>query len=122
MQALRNRHCFATTGNRTILAFWINDAFMGDILNTRGQLTFSWKVVPHGRVESIEIICNGEVVHRSIREEWHWHLRAEEWKPGWYYLRVKERGEHARYPHNVAPAWGKWAWSSPIWVYRKVSG
>ena len=117
LNAIRERRCFATTGNRTALTFRLNDGFMGQTVDRTEKLCFRWTVVPHGRLEKVEIIGNGRMVFQSTDPSGSWITQvppAE--KKSWYYLRVKECGVQRRYPHNVAPAWGKWAWTSPIWV------
>jgi len=72
--------------------------------------------MPQGAIEKVEIIRDGKVMQESNKKAGTWIDR--DIKPGrnWYYLRLKEKGQHMKYPHNVAPAWGKWAWSSPVSV------
>ena len=118
IEALRKRRCFATTGNRTAIDFRINEAFMGEALKTNAIPTLFWRVHPHETIEKVQVIRDGELVFRSEETEGEWTDESAGAEPHWYYLQVKEKGAHARYPHNVAPAWGKWAWSSPIWVDR----
>ena len=117
IDALRARRCFATTGNRTAIDFRVDGVMMGGALSAGTPPVLVWRVAPHASLEKVEIIRDGEVAFSS-------RAAADEWtdttaRPGvhWYYLQVKEEGVHKRYPHNVAPAWGKWAWSSPIWVH-----
>jgi len=114
--ALRARRCFATTGNRTAIDFRINGVMMGGALSVDGPPVLAWRVAPDGPLEKIEIIRDGEAVFASRAAAG--ECTDTTARPGehWYYLQVKEKGAHRRYPHNVAPAWGKWAWSSPVWV------
>jgi len=116
IEALKSRRCFATTGNRTALAFRLNDSFMGEETISRGAPCISWAVEPETSLEKVEVIRNCKVIHRSNLAAGDWVDKGAKCGRYWYYLRVKEKGKHKRYPHNVAPAWGKWAWSSPIWV------
>ena len=116
IEAITKRRCFATTGNRTAVAFWINDSCMGEQLGARESPTLRWHIQPQTDMEKVEVIRNGRIVHRSGLSSGIWV--DERVRPGqyYYYLQVKEQGRHKRYPHNIAPAWGKYAWTSPIWV------
>ena len=116
IDALRARRCFATTGNRTAIDFRVNDVMMGQELSTDTTPILSWRVAPDTSLEKIEIIRDGQLAFASRSAVGEWTDTTA--RPGahWYYLQVKEKGVHRRYPHNVAPAWGKWAWSSPVWV------
>ena len=116
IEALNARRCFATTGNRTALAFWVNDSFIGRQGSSRYSNVVRWQVESDHALEKVEIIRNGKVVHKTGKPAGTWADKHAESGSNWYYLRTKERGLHRRYPHNIAPAWGKWAWSSPIWV------
>ena len=117
LTGLQEKRCFATTGNRTAPAFRLNEGFMDQTVACAEKLCFKWTVIPHECIERVEIIGNGEVVFQSRKSSGTWMAQAPPTgKPCWYYLRVKECGVHRRYPHNVASAWGKWAWSSPIWI------
>lgn len=116
MDALRRGRCFATTGNKTALAFWVNNAFIGEEGRAPASPEIRWRIRAHGAIEKMRIIRNGEYVYSTSAAEGEWtdhHARLGE---NWYVLEVKEKGVHRRYPHNIAPAWGKYAWSSPIRV------
>ena len=116
IEAVKARRCFATTGNKTAVAFWINDSFMGSDIIADAELVLRWRVQPWREIERIEIVYRGQVIHRTQKCRGQWTCENSPEPNSWYYLRVKEKGRQKRYPHNVAPAWGKWAWSSPIWV------
>ncbi|MFH0963160.1 MAG: DUF3604 domain-containing protein [Planctomycetota bacterium] len=114
--ALCQRRCFATTGNRTRMEFRVNDAFMGEETRTKGRPVVRWSVRAQGELERVEVVRDGEVVMRCRHEDGEWTDGGAAAGTHWYYLRAKERGVQRRYPHNVAAAWGKWAWTSPVWV------
>lgn len=118
MDALNRRRCFATTGNKTAVAFWINDGFMGQRIATETAPVVRWQVRPQNAIERIDVVRAGEIVYTTEMPEGDWVDEAAPAGESWYYIQVKEVGEHKRYPHNVAPAWGKYAWTSPIWVSR----
>ena len=70
-------------------------------------------------VERLDILGDGEVV--ASRTD----LPAsfdETIKPlpacSWYYARVTMPGNYPKYPTNIAPSEGPWAWSSPVFVGR----
>jgi hypothetical protein len=114
--AIKKRRTFATTGNKTIVAFWLNDTFMGGETTSDTPPTLRWRVIPHGELERIDLIRDGETVHSSDRMSGEWRDVTVSKGGHWYIIQVKEEGDHHRHPHNVAMAWGKYAWSSPIWL------
>gem|GEM_PF-6572332 len=116
LAAIRAGRCFATTGNRTVVDFRCNDAFMGARLKVTAPPHLTWRVRPQTGLDHISVIRDGAVVYTAADAAGTWkdHTLA----PGrhWYVLQAKEQGDQVRCPHNVAPAWGKYAWSSPISV------
>ncbi len=116
MDALNSRRSFATTGNRTAVDFRVNGALMGEEIKTKDLPLLEWKVAPPAELESVKIIRDGKSVFESGEKEGKW--RDRELPPGrhWYFLQAKERGKQERYPHNLAPASGKYSWTSPVWV------
>ncbi len=116
VEAFKSRRCFATTGNRTGVVFKVNGALMGSEITADSPPVLEWRVFPEGELEKVEIIRNGEVIHTSGKKSGRFTEESLPDGNNWYYLQVKEAGEYKRYPHNVAAAFGKWAWSSPVWV------
>ena len=117
LDALRNRRCFATTGSRTLVAFWINGKIMGSEMTITSPPRIEWSIETFSGTEAatIELVRNGEVINTTKNEGE--YIDADIPKQNnWYYLRVTEHREYVKYDHNVAQAFGKWAWSSPIWV------
>lgn len=117
-KAIRKRHTFATTGNRTALVFKCHDAIMGDSINIGSSPLLQWEIYPFTELEKLEIIKNGKVVFSSSATAGEWEDKEISNGRNWYVLQAKEKGEHIRHPHNVAMAWGKYAWSSPIWITK----
>ncbi len=117
--ALRQGRCFATTGNRTVAMFYVDAAFIGGESRGVDGPLLRWQVCCHHSLEHIRIIRDGETVFCSecLNGEW----RDSAVLPGshWYYLEVKEAGDYPRYPHNVAPAFGKYLWTTPIRYFRE---
>jgi len=114
--AIKKRRTFATTGNKTLIAFWLNDIFMGGESTSNHPPILRWRVIPHGKLERIELIRDGKIIHFSNKKYGEWQDVTVPEGQHWYILQVKEEGNYQRHPHNVAVAWGKYAWSSPIWL------
>lgn len=122
--ALFNRHCYATTGDRIIIGFFIAGAPMGSELSTKVKPGLAYNryitgyVSGTAQIEKIEIIRNGAVVHTieseltdldfvfdDVEAIHKIALPAKGEAPAftYYYLRVLQKNGHM-------------AWSSPIWI------
>jgi hypothetical protein len=112
--AVRNRHCYGTTGARIILRFSVNDQPMGSELtidDPRAPRTIAATIHGTAAIERAEIIRDGRIFHASIRQasrtdtnhELVWEDESPLERAAFYYVRV-------------AQADGHMAWSSPIWV------
>jgi len=108
--ALKSRQCYATTGDRTILYFYVNGHSMGK------EFTVSSKETPREievevhackEIQSIDIVKNNEDIYTKsdlfmdARVEWVDELPIE--GTDYYYVRVTTVD-------------GEMAWASPIWV------
>ncbi len=123
-QALFNRQCYATTGERIIVGFFLAGAPMGSELNTKTKPGLSYNrhisgyIAGTSPIETIEIIRNGNVIHTikepSIETDFTFDdaeavhkvafpAKGEASAFIYYYLRVIQKDGHM-------------AWSSPIWV------
>lgn len=123
-QALYNRSCYATTGERIILGFAIAGAPMGSELSTKAKpgLVLNRHITGYvagtARIEEIALIRNGEVVYTlqpgkefidfSYDDTEHLSkaaLASPDERPyfAYYYLRVTQEDGHI-------------AWASPIWI------
>ncbi|MHA1681953.1 MAG: DUF3604 domain-containing protein [Promethearchaeota archaeon] len=106
--ALQSRNCYATTGNRSLLEFSINNARMGSQLYVKGgeRRTVKIKCLADGFIEMMTVFRSGEAwiqeessgnkIERTCIDEG----RNE---TDWYYVRFDLKG-------------GEMAWSSPIWI------
>lgn len=124
MQAIYNRNCYATTGDRIILSYTLAQKIMGSELSTAEKPGLA--VVRHiqgyvagaTEIESVEIIRNGSVVHtihpQSDQIEFEWDdkeplakIALKDPKTGslfaFYYIKVVQKNGHM-------------AWGSPIWI------
>ncbi len=112
--ALRARRCYATTGPKIMLRFWVNDLFMGE--EGRGEGARTIRVEAHGEtpIILIEIVKNGHAVARwdphrpqlDIAFEWEDTTGAQR-PTDYYYARVRQ--------HD-----GERAWSSPVWMHDRA--
>lgn len=123
-EALQNRSCYATTGARIILGFYIAGQRMGSELSTAKKIGLhvnrhiSGYVAGTTKLKLVEIIRNGKVLH-TIKPEDQYHI-------DYYYddmeefskttLDVKGSAPFAYYYLRVTQEDGHMAWSSPIWV------
>lgn len=123
-QALYNRQCYATTGERIILGFFLAGAPMGSELNTKVKPGLSYNryitgyIAGTSSIESIEVIRNGVVIHTMHPDKTELDFsfddaeaihkvalpaKGEALPFVYYYLRIVQKNGHI-------------AWSSPIWV------
>lgn len=123
-EALFNRSCYATTGERIIIGFYIAGFPMGSEIGTAEKQGFlvnrhiSGFVAGTTNLKKIEIIRNGKVIHTFKPEGYSTNLEYDDMTPMekvalpggnkktpfvYYYLRVTQEDGHM-------------AWSSPIWI------
>ncbi len=113
--ALFNRHCYGTTGERIILDFRVNGHMMGEEVGWDGDKPRKIKVSVAGTaiIDKVEIIRNAQVIAtlrgNSDFEEFEYtdkeplFTQAKEDKNAiYYYVRITQEDEEM-------------AWSSPIW-------
>lgn len=124
MEALYNRSCYATTGERIILGLYLAGHPMGSETSTATKHGLLINRHLHGyvagttKLEKVEIIRNGKVIHTFEPEGYSLEfayddmvplekaiIDAKDKKPpfAYYYIRVTQEDGHM-------------AWSSPIWV------
>ena len=107
--SLRRRRCYATTGERIIISFQINDLYMGSEGVWDGSARIRGEVHGTSRISRLELIRNGEVVwslqpnRMDVTFSWEDHQPPDEL--AYYYLRVEQ-------------ADGNLAWTSPVWLTR----
>lgn len=124
IEALYQRHCYATTGPRIIVSFNITSAPMGSELSTTTKpglavnRHISGYVAGTAQLKTVEIIRNGEVIKTFFPESSNLDYEYDDMDPlsevtlkdpkgkipfAFYYLRVTQVDQAM-------------AWSSPIWV------
>ncbi|MFV1995604.1 MAG: DUF3604 domain-containing protein, partial [Verrucomicrobiales bacterium] len=123
LEALRARRCFATDGSRVFMDARANNAFMGGEarVKTGAEVSLSLRVEGTRVIEAATLVRDGVEV-RTFPGDGTKQLAAlhvdPELAPGdhWYYWRVISEGVAPRLPGNVEVAFGKTAWSSPLFV------
>ena len=123
MEALAKRSCYATTGARIIVGFYIAEHPMGSELTTSLKpglavnRHLSGYIAGTSNLRQIEVIRNGDVMHTFNPTEYHYDYLFDDMEPLnkivldgrgkdpfiFYYLRVTQEDGHV-------------AWSSPIWI------
>jgi hypothetical protein len=111
LEAMRARRCFATTGDKIVVDFRLNDVWSGGEAKTEGAPKMSFDIKAVDEISSIDILRNSRVIH-TIKPESGLKNISGEWsdanyhdEPGvlYYYLRATQKNNHI-------------AWSSPVWV------
>ena len=89
IDAINNRHTYALTGDRILVDYSVDGRLMGSTINAGKNVEISYDVRCPDELEVVEIIQNGEIVHRAypkskvdlataiaepfqIRLEWGW--------------------------------------------------
>jgi hypothetical protein len=106
-KALKERRCYATTGERIMVEFYVNGAMMGAEIKAGSTRYLEARVIGTDRLRSIEVIKNGYTwaIHEAHgdAETLSWEDKEKEKEIDYYYLRVTQ-------------ADGAMAWSSPVYV------
>lgn len=108
--ALRRRHCYATTGVRMVLEFTVNDVVMGSEVRVAERSTprcIRVHAIGEGELKLLRILKNnGELVRRELTGD-EAYFEYEDSTPAstgdFYYVRVEQMDMNT-------------AWSSPVWV------
>lgn len=106
--ALKARRCFATTGNRSLVYFHVNDAMMGSEIQLKPGKTRKITLKCHGDGEIVHftIFRSGEAWKHSDVGDAHLAVSLEDTmrsQDDWYYARITLSD-------------GGMAWASPVWV------
>ncbi len=124
MQAIYNRSCYATTGERIVIGFYIAGSQMGTELSTKNKPGLAFNrhltgfVCGTAPIKEVQIIRNGKHHHTLHPKERTFEFEYDDFEPLqnialespderppfiYYYMRVLQEDGHI-------------AWSSPIWV------
>lgn len=124
-QALINRSCYATTGERMVLGFFIAGASMGSELNTKAKPGLGFNrhitgfVAGTSSIKEITFIRNGKPFHTIHPKEAHYEFAVDDPELLSKILLPSndpEKPEFVYYYMRVIQEDGHMAWSSPIWV------
>jgi hypothetical protein len=124
-QALKARHCYATTGARIVLDFSINQDQMGDqiIIDKDFPETLKIKIRASGtnNIEKIELLRNNKVVHSENVNSEDIELDLTERFDKACLCKIKDRNEMlAWYYARITQTDSEMAWSSPIWLVKST--
>lgn len=116
LEALRARRCFATTGDKIVVDFRLNDIWSGGETTTQGPPRMTFNIEAVDEICSIDILRNSRVIHTirpesgvtKVSGEWADSGYGEEPEVLYYYLRATQKNNHI-------------AWSSPVWVDTEAS-
>ncbi|GEM_PF-1870279 len=109
--AIRKRHCYATTGTRIFVDFRVNGVGMGDVVDVpdEGRVEISYRVGGTGRLAEVHVVKDGKLLGRRLCDDDTSAGAVLDDGPvggeSYYYLRAFQED-------------GEMAWSSPIWVTR----
>lgn len=123
-QALRDRRCYATTGDRIILDFNIANLPFGSVISTKAKpgllynRYISGSVIGRTKIKLVEIFRNGALLKTFTPHEEKFEFEFDDFEPlenvtikssindkifTYYYLRTTLDNEHI-------------GWTSPIWI------
>jgi hypothetical protein len=124
-QALINRSCYATTGERMVIGFSIAGASMGSELNTKAKPGLSFNrhitgfVAGTTLIQEISFIRNGKPFHTIHPKEPHYEFAFDDTEPLSKIVLPDPSGEKPAFVYyymRVVQEDGHIAWSSPIWI------
>ncbi len=119
IDAMREHRCYATAGARIGLRFWVNEAFMGRRVAPAHSYVARVAVDAPRAIERLEIFGDGQVIAAREGLPASFDLQIDGLPAcAWYYARITMPGGFPKYPSNIAPAEGPWAWSSPVFGGR----
>ncbi|MBN1551756.1 CehA/McbA family metallohydrolase, partial [bacterium] len=111
--ALRNRFCYATSGARIVVEFYVSGYPMGSVISEvePKEKVIQGKIIGENDLERIELIKNGTIYNRFYgngnRCDFHWvDDEGESNRSAYYYLVIYQMD-------------GEFAVSSPIWINVK---
>ena len=120
---IRARRCYATTGDRIVLDFTMNDLPMGSdlpvALATHGHRAFKMLVAGTHRIDTVEILRNNQVVFSTSPDSDTWEGQwQDEEQLAPLTLTPTFAGDHpfVFYYLRVTQGNRQQAWASPIWL------
>ncbi len=120
-EALKARRCYAATGRRIILRFWLNDRFMGEDVTLEEPAqpkALFLEVAAPSQIETVDVLKNGQLLYRyngTLTPGLGW-WRDNGWEMSVRLLDKEPSNAGDYYYVRVTLQDGVMAWSSPIWV------
>lgn len=105
--SIKNRRVYATTGERILLSFNINDVPMGNELNYTDSRDITVEIHGTSLISRIDIIRNGNIIHQRNPEKLDCSLT---------FIDEEDLRVNTYYYIKVVQSDGEMAWSSPIWI------
>ncbi len=122
-EALHSRRCYATQGQRTLVAFRLGEYAMGSILSPEQSQPFAagrevaYAVVGHRPVTRVELVrSDGEVFDLTAGAVPGWDPIAGVFNDNNALRDIRPAKDAVFYYLRVTEADGRMAWSSPIWL------
>jgi hypothetical protein len=113
MEAMRNRRCFATTGDKLIVDFRLNDNPAGSTTRISAAPLMEIRVKGQRGLEKIEVLRNSRVVREFDAGQGDLAFEAHFEDPDY-----EQESEVLYYYVRATQKNGELAWSSPIWIER----
>ncbi|MBI5183252.1 MAG: DUF3604 domain-containing protein [Nitrospinae bacterium] len=112
-EALKKRHCYATTGEKIVLDFRMDNHLMGEEYRTDSHPIIVVKVIGTSPLDKVEIIRNNREIYKkeegiSTISQFKFTDHEIDQGENFYYIRVTQKDNEM-------------AWSSPIWVWYEAS-
>ncbi|MBA7518126.1 hypothetical protein ES705_10192 [subsurface metagenome] len=105
--AIKKRRVYATTGERILIDFKINEYMMGEEIIFEGKAKIFGSIAGTDKLAKVELIKNNKVVYqikpKGEKVEFSFEDIIQKDKAYFYYLRVTQNDSEM-------------AWSSPIWI------
>jgi hypothetical protein len=112
LEAMRERRCFATTGDKIIVDFRVNGKPGGSTVRSTESTELRFRVKGQRDLEKVEILRNSRVIKEYPAGEHEQALEATFRDSGqpeeevlYYYVRATQKN-------------GELAWSSPVWIEK----
>ena len=123
-QALINRSCYATTGDRIVLGFFIAGASMGSELNTKSKPGLNFNrhltgfVAGTTAIKEISFIRNGKPFHTIHPKQAHYEFAIDDTEQlsKVVFPAQGEKAPFVYYYMRIVQEDGHIAWGSPIWI------
>lgn len=120
-ESFQKRHNYVTCGSRTQLYCSIDNAQIGDLIETTSDLQHNMhiKVSSDRIIEYIDIIECGQSfskLHVNSKEYNHKMSIPASKSERYFYIKMKLQGNDIDFEHNLSLAKGNYIYSSPIWI------